>query len=228
MRSLTLALPLAAALALSLTGCNDRLGGEATSTPGRLPGEQPEAASPTPEGGAAETPAGPVKVKMTTSKGVIELELDPEKAPKTVANFVAYVKKGHYDGTTFHRVISDFMIQGGGYDKDLNEKPTDSPIENEAQNGLRNERGAIAMARTGDPNSATSQFFINTVDNMDKLDYPRPDGFGYAVFGKVTAGMNVVDQIRAVPTGPKASPGGPPMQDVPIEPVTIKSVRLVE
>ncbi|MBK8090792.1 MAG: peptidyl-prolyl cis-trans isomerase [Verrucomicrobiaceae bacterium] len=166
--------------------------------------------------------AKPVKIVMETSKGSIELELDAAKAPKTVANFVSYVKKGHYDGTIFHRVIPNFMIQGGGFTADMNQKPAPDRVENEAKNGLKNARGTIAMARTNDPHSASSQFFINHKDNSN-LDYPSFDGWGYAVFGKVTKGIEVVDAIAAVPTG-RAGPHG----DVPTEPITIKSVKVVE
>lgn len=144
------------------------------------------------------------QVKLHTNHGDITLALDAEKAPKSVANFVAYVKDGHYNGTVFHRVIKGFMIQGGGFEpgEKMNQKPTKAPIDNEANNGLKNERGAIAMARTNDPHSATAQFFINTVDN-DFLNHtsPTPQGWGYAVFGKVTEGMDVVDKIRSVRTG---------------------------
>jgi peptidyl-prolyl cis-trans isomerase A (cyclophilin A) len=140
------------------------------------------------------------QVEMKTSMGVIKLELNEEKAPKTVANFLSYVKSGHYKNTVFHRVIPDFMIQGGGMTADMNEKPTRAPIKNEASNGLKNEVGTIAMARTGDPDSATAQFFIN-VNNNTGLNRPSPDGHGYAVFGKVLSGMDVVNKIVAVPTG---------------------------
>ena len=157
------------------------------------------------------------KVKLATSLGDIVVQLDAAKAPKTVDNFVQYVKAGHYDGTVFHRVISNFMIQGGGMTADLKEKATRAPIPLESRNGLNNERGTIAMARTNDPNSATSQFFINVKDN-DFLNAARSaDGNGYAVFGKVISGMDVVDKIRAVPTGPG---------DVPTTPVTIKKATL--
>jgi peptidyl-prolyl cis-trans isomerase A (cyclophilin A) len=156
------------------------------------------------------------KVKLATSLGDIVVELDAAKAPKTVDNFVQYVKAGHYDGTVFHRVIDGFMIQGGGMTADLKEKKTRAPIPLEARNGLKNDRGTIAMARTSDPNSATAQFFIN-VKNNDSLNAPSPDGHGYAVFGKVTSGMEVVDKIRAVPTGPG---------DVPSTPVVIKKATL--
>ena len=155
------------------------------------------------------------RVLLKTSLGDIVLELNPAKAPKTVANFLQYVRDKHYDGTVFHRVIDGFMIQGGGMDAEMREKSTRAPIPLEAANGLRNDRGAIAMARTGDPNSATSQFFINVVDN-DMLNAPKPDGHGYAVFGRVVQGMDVVDKIRAVPTGNRGM-----HQNVPAKPVTI-------
>ena len=162
------------------------------------------------------------KVTMETTKGTITLELDDEKAPETVKNFVGYAQNGHYDGTIFHRVIDGFMIQGGGFTKDMNQKETREPIRNEAMNGLKNRRGTIAMARTMVVDSATSQFFINLVDN-DFLDFqnPTPQGFGYAVFGAVTDGMDVVDAIAKVPTG---SAG--PHQNVPEEPVVIKKVAV--
>jgi peptidyl-prolyl cis-trans isomerase B (cyclophilin B) len=147
---------------------------------------------------ASDTP----RVKLETSQGDIVLELNRAKAPKTVANFIAYVKKGHYDGTIFHRVIKGFMIQGGGYDKNFNEKDTMAPVENEADNGLRNDRGTIAMARTNDPHSATAQFFINHKDN-GFLNHTAKNarGWGYAVFGKVIEGMDTVDAIANLPTG---------------------------
>lgn len=167
----------------------------------------------------AEAPK-PVKVTLETSKGTIELELNAEKAPITVANFVSYVKKGHYDGTIFHRVIPGFMAQGGGFTPEMEQKPTDAPIKNEGQNGLTNVRGTIAMARTSVLDSATSQFFINVVDNAG-LDYPNNGG--YAVFGKVTKGMDVVDAIVNAPTTVKAG-----MRDVPAEAILIKSAKLAE
>jgi len=167
--------------------------------------------------------ATPVKVLMETSAGNITLELDADKAPRTVANFVQYVKDKHYDGLVFHRVIKKFMIQGGGYDASYAQRKTRKAIENEAQNGLVNARGSIAMARTGDPHSATSQFFINHADNKN-LDYPSFDGWGYAVFGKVTEGMDVVDKIAEAPTG--ATP--PFGRDVPVTQVVIKQVTVVE
>lgn len=156
------------------------------------------------------------KVKLATSAGDIVVELDAAKAPKTVANFVEYVKAGHYDGTVFHRVIPNFMIQGGGMSADMKEKATRAPIPLESGNGLDNVRGSIAMARTMDPNSATAQFFINLKDNSFLNKAQSADGNGYAVFGKVVSGMDVVDKIRVVPTGNKG-----PHQNVPLEPVTI-------
>ena len=154
--------------------------------------------------------------------GTITLELDADKAPETVANFVKYAKDGHYDGTIFHRVIDGFMIQGGGFTKDMNQKETRAPIRNEAMNGLKNRRGTIAMARTMVVDSATSQFFINLVDN-DFLDFqnPTPQGFGYAVFGKVTDGLDVVDAIAKVKTGFSG-----PHQNVPETAVVIKKVSV--
>ncbi|MEO8411123.1 MAG: peptidylprolyl isomerase [Propionivibrio sp.] len=163
--------------------------------------------------------AGPT-VEMQTSMGAIVIELDAAKAPKTVENFLRYARDGFYDGTIFHRVIDGFMIQGGGFTKTMEQKPTASPIANEANNGLKNERGTIAMARRGDPDSATSQFFINHQDNSGQLDYPL-NGGGYAVFGKVTGGMAVVDQIAKVVTGNWAM-----HQNVPSQPVVIESVKV--
>ncbi|MEW6445066.1 MAG: peptidylprolyl isomerase [Pseudomonadota bacterium] len=167
--------------------------------------------------------AGP-KVVLETSHGDITLELDPERAPKSVENFLAYVRDGHYNGVIFHRVIPDFMIQGGGFTDAFVQKPARAPIQNEADNGLKNLRGTIAMARTGDPHSATAQFFINTVDN-GFLDHqaPNPRGWGYAVFGKVISGMDVADRIQRLPTGS----GGPFRSDVPRETVTIKQARIL-
>jgi peptidyl-prolyl cis-trans isomerase B (cyclophilin B) len=163
-------------------------------------------------------------VEMQTSQGTIVIALDEEKAPKTVANFLAYVKSGFYDGTIFHRVISNFMIQGGGYTPDFEEKKTGKPIRNEANNGLSNVRGTIAMARTSNPHSATAQFFINVVDNSF-LDHTQPtmSGWGYAVFGKVIKGMEVVDKIKQVPTGNKKG-----HQNVPKTAVIIQKVLVVE
>ncbi|MCD6665503.1 MAG: peptidyl-prolyl cis-trans isomerase [Hydrogenophaga sp.] len=168
----------------------------------------------------AQAPADATRVRLNTSAGDIVLELDAAKAPKTVENFVQYVKDKHYDGTVFHRVIDGFMIQGGGFTADMTQKPTRAPIPLESRNGLTNSRGTIAMARTSNPNSATAQFFINVVDNA-MLNAPNPDGYGYAVFGKVVTGMDVVDKIKAVPVGNK---GG--HQNVPNTPVTIIKATL--
>ncbi len=161
-------------------------------------------------------------IVLETSEGSITIELDPAKAPKTVENFLGYVDAGHYDGTIFHRVISNFMIQGGGMDAQMSEKGTRAPIENEAANGLKNERGAIAMARTSDPHSATAQFFINTVETNSFLDHTGKtgNGWGYCVFGRVTDGMEVVDKIRNVPTGNRGM-----HQDVPLEPIVIQKAN---
>jgi peptidyl-prolyl cis-trans isomerase B (cyclophilin B) len=159
-------------------------------------------------------------VQMDTSAGTIRIELDDEKAPASVANFLAYVKKGHYDNTVFHRVIKGFMIQGGGFEPGMKQKPTDKPIQNEAKNGLKNAKYTLAMARTGDPHSATAQFFINTTDN-GFLDNDRAqDGWGYAVFGKVVAGNDVVDTIERVRTGRKGFHDDVPLDDVVITRVT--------
>jgi peptidyl-prolyl cis-trans isomerase A (cyclophilin A) len=170
----------------------------------------------------SQTPAiaQPVVVFKTTL-GDIKLELDPQAAPKTVANFLQYVSSGQYAGTVFHRVIAGFMIQGGGFDAKLNKRPTRAPVPLESRNGLKNTAGTIAMARTSDPNSATAQFFINTVDNP-KLDYPGPDGYGYAVFGHVIEGLDVVAKISQVPTTSRAE-----MADVPTTPVLIESATIV-
>jgi cyclophilin family peptidyl-prolyl cis-trans isomerase len=164
-------------------------------------------------------------VVMETSMGTIKIELFADKAPITVKNFLSYVDDKHYDGTIYHRVIKDFMIQGGGFDADMKQKKTKPPITNESGNGLMNSRGTIAMARTGDPDSATSQFFINTVDNDFLNKAKARDGVGYCVFGRVVEGMDVVDKIRAVATGRDAKTG---MSDVPTETVTIKSVKKAE
>jgi len=161
------------------------------------------------------------RVKLSTTAGDIVVELNPEKAPKTVENFLQYVNDKHYDGTIFHRVIDGFMIQGGGFTPELRQKQTRAPIPLEAKNGLKNDKYTIAMARTSDPNSATSQFFINVKDNAN-LNAPSPDVHGYAVFGTVVSGTEVVDKIRAARTGNK---GG--MQDVPLETITIQSATVV-
>jgi len=171
---------------------------------------------------AGHVQAEPVRVLMQTSKGAITLELDADKAPETVRNFLRYVDESFYDGTIFHRVIKNFMIQGGGFTPDMSQKKAHDPVKNEAKNGLKNERGTVAMARTSDPHSATAQFFINHKNN-DFLDYPGQDGWGYTVFGKVTGGMDVVDAIAAVPTGTRGS-----FRDVPTDTVTILSVKRVQ
>jgi cyclophilin family peptidyl-prolyl cis-trans isomerase len=170
-------------------------------------------------GAGAQAAKGPVVV-MKTSMGEIRIELNREKAPVSVENFLGYVSKKFYDGTIFHRVIAGFMIQGGGFTTEGVKKAAGGPIRNEASNGLKNVRGSIAMARTADPNSATCQFFINVVDNPG-LDYPGRDGAGYAVFGQVIAGMDVVDKIKAVATGQRYGMG-----DVPLANVVIESVRV--
>ena len=163
------------------------------------------------------------QVDIKTSIGTIRLELYPDKAPKTVENFLKYAKDGHYNGTVFHRVIDGFMIQGGGFDKSYNQKPTRDSVQNEAKNGLKNEVGTVAMARTNAPHSATAQFFIN-VNNNEFLNAERAqDGWGYAVFGKVVSGMDVVSKIAKTPTGS----GGPFRTDVPQQPVVIESVTVV-
>jgi len=157
-------------------------------------------------------------IRFTTNKGVIDIELDHEHAPKSSANFEQYVRDGFYDGTIFHRVIKGFMIQGGGFERGMKEKATRAPIENEAANGLKNNKYTIAMARTSAPHSASSQFFINVVDN-NFLNHtaPNPQGWGYAVFGKVTAGQNVVDEIARVPTSTHGFYGDVPVDDIVIE-----------
>ena len=163
-------------------------------------------------------------VRLETTLGTIEVELNAEQAPVSTENFLAYVRDGHYDGTVFHRVIPGFMVQGGGFTAEMQQKPTRDPIVNEATNGLKNDRGTLAMARTNVVDSATAQFFINVVDNAF-LNHTSKDsrGYGYAVFGKVTKGMEVVDRIVAVPTTRKG-----PMRDVPAEPVVITSARVAE
>ena len=165
----------------------------------------------------------PPVVELETSMGAIVIELNEEKAPKTVENFLNYVKSGHYDGTIFHRIIDGFMIQGGGMDAEMNEKATNAPVENEADNGLKNDKGTIAMARTQDPHSATSQFFVNVKDN-DFLNHSGKNmqGWGYTVFGKVTSGMDVIEKMRGVPTGRFGMHA-----DVPKEPVVIKSATII-
>jgi cyclophilin family peptidyl-prolyl cis-trans isomerase len=174
---------------------------------------------------AGKTSCTPLKdtpmVKLHTNHGVITIQLDKEKAPLSSANFIKYVEAGHYNGTIFHRVIPNFMIQGGGFTKDMQQKPTNPPIQNEAKNGLKNDVYTLAMARTPDPHSGSSQFFINTKNN-DFLNYPGQDGWGYAVFGKVVEGMDVVDKIKAVPTGNKGM-----HQNVPTDPVIVEKAECV-
>lgn len=160
-------------------------------------------------------------VILTTNLGAIKIELDAEKAPKTVANFIAYVESGHYAGTIFHRVIDGFMIQGGGFEPGMKQKETQAPIENEANNGLKNQRYSIAMARTGAPHSASAQFFINTANNSF-LDYPGQDSWGYCVFGTVTEGTDIVDKIKSVKTSRSGM-----FQDVPVEDVIIEKAEVV-
>lgn len=170
-----------------------------------------------PMGASAADP----QVDVKTSMGSFRVELYPAKAPKTVDNFLQYVKSGHYNGTVFHRVIPGFMVQGGGMTADMNQKPTKPPIPIESKNGLKNEIGTLAMARTNDPNSATSQFFVN-VNNNEFLNYPGQDGYGYTVFGKIVSGMEVVNKIVAVPTANRGM-----HQNVPVKPVLIESMTLV-
>jgi peptidyl-prolyl cis-trans isomerase A (cyclophilin A) len=204
------------------TGC----GGGSAPPPAEEPKEAP---APPAEAAPAPAPSEPAPisgnpmVEMRTSMGTMKIELYPDKAPKTVENFLQYVRDGFYDGTVFHRVISGFMIQGGGFTPDMSEKGTRAPIENEAANGLKNVRGSIAMARTGDPHSASAQFFINTVDNPF-LDYQSAtvQGFGYAVFGQVVEGLETLDAIKKVAT---ASRDG--HDDVPTSAVVIEAVRVL-
>lgn len=184
-------------------------------------GGMAQAASSTPNQGKSMTSP---RVSLQTNHGDIVIELDAEKASKTVENFLSYVKEGFYDGTIFHRIINNFMIQGGGFEPGMKQKQTHAPIENEANNGLKNDRYTVAMARTADPHSATAQFFINVADN-DFLNFtaPTPNGWGYAVFGKVVEGTDVVDEIKSVKTGSKGF-----HQDVPVEDVVIEKASVVE
>jgi len=183
---------------------------------------QGNSSTPTPQG--THTMSTSPQVILHTNQGDIRIELDAEKAPKTVENFMAYVRDGFYDGTIFHRVISNFMIQGGGFDADMKQKTTRAPVQNEADNGLKNARYTLAMARTSDPHSATAQFFINVSDN-DFLNFtaPNPNGWGYAVFGKVIEGTEVVDAIKGVKTGSRGF-----HQDVPLQAVVIETATLVQ
>lgn len=177
-----------------------------------------------PNPAAADNPI----VSIETTAGTITAELFADQSPKTVENFLQYARDGFFKGTVFHRVIPNFMVQAGGRDVNLAKKPTRDPIVNEASNGLKNDKYTLAMARTGDPNSATSQFFINTADN-NNLNRPQPDGHGYAVFGKVIEGTEVVDAIEQTPTGRHADPDFPAamLSDVPVEPIKIESVTIV-
>jgi peptidyl-prolyl cis-trans isomerase A (cyclophilin A) len=163
-----------------------------------------------------------LNVLMKTSQGDVTIELQHDKAPKSVENFLQYVRDGFYSNTIFHRVIDGFMVQGGGFTTDMAQKTTRAPIPLESQNGLKNELGTVAMARTSNPNSATAQFFINTVNNPN-LNYPQPDGFGYAVFGKVVKGMDVIEKISKTPTEFKGM-----MRDVPSTPIVIQSITMIE
>jgi peptidyl-prolyl cis-trans isomerase A (cyclophilin A) len=171
---------------------------------------------------AASALAANPMVELRTSQGDVVVEVFADKAPRSAENFVRYVKDGHYNGTIFHRVIDGFMVQGGGFDTAMNQKPTRAPVENEAKNGLKNEAGTLAMARTADPHSASAQFFINLVPNTF-LDYPSRDGWGYAVFGKVVKGMEVVEKIGKVPTKNVGF-----HQNVPVEPVVVQSARVLD
>jgi peptidyl-prolyl cis-trans isomerase B (cyclophilin B) len=176
--------------------------------------------TPTPGKSMSTTP----QVKLQTNPGDMLIQLDAEKAPKTVENFLTYVREGFYDGTIFHRVINNFMVQGGGFDTDMKQKQTHAPVENEANNGLKNNRYTLAMARTSDPHSATAQFFINVADN-DFLNFtsPTPNGWGYTVFGSVIEGSDVVDKMKVVKTGNKGF-----HQDVPLENIVIEKATVVE
>ena len=202
-----------------------------TSTAPAKPAAKAPAKAAAPAKKAPEAPANEAdktasKVLIKTNLGEMTVELYPDKAPKTVENFLAYVNAKFYDGTVFHRVIDNFMIQGGGFTPDLRQKATRPAIANEAKNGLSNSRGTLAMARTGDPNSATAQFFINVVDNP-RLDYTSDANgstWGYCVFGKVISGLDVVDKIKAVPTGPQ----GPFKSDVPTTPVVIEKISVIK
>jgi len=183
-----------------------------------------DAKAPNPAPASTPTPAksSAPRVAFETTAGRFVVELDPVKAPKTVENFLGYVKSGFFDGTVFHRVIKDFMVQGGGFTADMKQKPTQAPVPIEADNGLKNKRGTLAMARTTDPNSATAQFFVNLVDNAF-LDHKSKDvrGWGYAVFGQVVEGMDVIDKMAATKTGMKGQ-----FQDVPLETITIQKATL--
>jgi peptidyl-prolyl cis-trans isomerase B (cyclophilin B) len=216
---------LLASLVLLATSCTKNKDGAENPTATQATGSTKEPAKAEPAaagGGAAAVTGSKAIVELSTTMGTIRLELYPDKAPKTVANFLQYVKEGHYAGTVFHRVIDGFMIQGGGFDATLTQKATREPIQNEADNGLKNARGTVAMARTGDPHSASAQFFISVADN-ESLDHKSKDeqGWGYCVFGRVVQGMDVVDRIKVVSTGAK----GPFEKDVPQTDVVIKEAK---
>jgi len=205
---------------------------QATTPPAKPATKQPAKTAAKPKAAAekpaaaTDKPATASEVLIKTSLGDMTVELYADKAPKSVENFLAYANSGFYDGTIFHRVIDNFMIQGGGFTRELRQKPTRPAIPNEAKNGLSNLRGTVTMARTGDPNSATAQFFINVVDNQ-RLDYTSDQNgmtWGYAVFGKVISGLDVVDKIKAVPTGAQ----GPFKSDVPTTPVVIEKVSVIK
>jgi peptidyl-prolyl cis-trans isomerase A (cyclophilin A) len=220
--AISLILALAAPLALAQQTPAKPPAAKAAAKPAAKAAEPAKAAA----ANDAATPAGNPKVLLHTSQGDITIELYPDKAPKTVDNFEQYVKDGFYNGTTFHRVIPTFMIQGGGWTKELQRKRTRAPIHNEANNGLSNLKYTVAMARTADPHSAAAEFFINTVDNP-RLNYTADTNsltWGYCVFGKVVAGQDVVDKIKAVPTGPQ----GPLPSDVPTTPVMIDKAEMVQ
>jgi cyclophilin family peptidyl-prolyl cis-trans isomerase len=196
----------------------------AKTAPAKPAAAKPKAADAAPAADVAKPVASKVLIK--TSLGDMTVELYPDKAPKSVENFLTYVNAGFYDGTIFHRVIDNFMIQGGGFTRELRQKPTRPAIANEAKNGLSNTRGTLAMARTGDPNSATAQWFVNVVDNP-RLDFTSEANgatWGYTVFGKVVSGLDVVDKIKAVPTGPQ----GPFKSDVPTTPVVIEKISVIK
>lgn len=209
-------------LAISLAGgvsVSAQDGSEMPPPPEKAVAEETAAEAPAPE---AEQPKETDMVIIKTTLGDITVKLATDKAPLSVANFLAYADAGHYTGTIFHRVIDGFMIQGGGFDPNMRQKPAPATVKNEAANGLQNKRGTLAMARTPDPHSASAQFFINVKDNAF-LNYPGQDGWGYCVFGEVVAGMEVVDKIKGVRTGVKAG-----MPDVPVETVEILSVKRAE
>ena len=212
-------------MVLGLAGCGDSGTQASTGTTIQVADTTSTTSTPSPGDGMSQAnSSGNPKVLIETSKGNITIELDAENAPLSSANFVSYVKDGFYDGTIFHRVMPNFMVQGGGMNPDMSEKQTKASIQNEANNGLKNDRGTLAMARTNMPHSASSQFFINVVDNTFlNFKSETPQGWGYAVFGKVTEGMDVVDAIVGVKTGNHGM-----HQNVPVEPVTMQKVTLVE